>query len=116
MIAEKLDELKSLLAKTTPGKWYYDGCSIAAQNSVELTYADMHGEVYFTNENDAEFIVLARELLPELIAEYGRLHSQLTECETLLSEAHDLMDDVHCYDTEVYEEISKYFYGEEEDE
>lgn len=34
---------------------------------------------------------------------------KLSECESLLSEAQDLMSDVHCYDTEIYHEISKYF-------
>lgn len=36
---------------------------------------------------------------------------KLNDCENLLSEAHDLMDDVHCYDTDLYHEISKYFEG-----
>lgn len=37
---------------------------------------------------------------------------KLDECENLLSEAHDLMCDVHCYDTEIYKEISSYFEGD----
>jgi len=44
------------------------------------------------------------------------LSSRLSDAEGLLTEAHDLMDDVHCYETDVYKAISKYFNGDEEDE
>jgi hypothetical protein len=53
----------------------------------------------------------AGETLEKLVAEIERLNSKLGECETLLSAAHDVMDDVHLYDTELYEEITQYFYG-----
>lgn len=51
------------------------------------------------------------ETLEKLVAEIERLNAKLGECETLLSAAHDVMDDVHLYDTELYKEISRYFYG-----
>lgn len=41
------------------------------------------------------------------------LEERLTEAESLLGEAHDILDDVHCYETETYRSISKYF-GEDE--
>jgi hypothetical protein len=44
------------------------------------------------------------------------LRAKLGKCETLLSAAHDVMDDVHLYDTELYEEITQYFYGGGSDE
>ena len=53
----------------------------------------------------------AGEALEKLVAEIERLNAKLGECETLLSAAHDVMDDVHLYDTELYEEITQYFYG-----
>ena len=46
--------------------------------------------------------------------EYARVVYRLAEAEGLLSEAHDMLDDVHCYGTQVYEDISKFLYGEEE--
>lgn len=39
---------------------------------------------------------------------------RLSEAEGLLSEAHDLLDDVHCYNSNIYKDISKYFYGDED--
>lgn len=53
----------------------------------------------------------AGEALEKLVAEIERLNAKLGECETLLSAAHDVMDDVHLYETELYEEITQYFYG-----
>ena len=46
--------------------------------------------------------------------EYARVVSRLSEAEGLLSEAHDMLNDLHCYETQVYEDISKFLYGEEE--
>ena len=47
-----------------------------------------------------------------LLQKMETIKEKLNKCENLLSEAHDLMDDVHCYDTEIYHEISRYFNGE----
>lgn len=52
-----------------------------------------------------------------VLAMFYRIESlteRLNEAESLLSEAHDLLDDVHCYETETYEAISKYFNGDDE--
>lgn len=48
------------------------------------------------------------------LVEVSDIANMLSRAESLLSEAHDLMDNVHCYDTDIYHEISKYFYGEDE--
>lgn len=40
---------------------------------------------------------------------------RLTDADRLLTDAHDLLDNVHCYDTETYRNISKYFNGEEDE-
>lgn len=37
---------------------------------------------------------------------------KLKRCESLLSEAQDVLDDVHCYETEVFQEITRYFEGD----
>ena len=49
-----------------------------------------------------------------LVDEPERVKERLSDAEGLLSEAHDILDDVHCYDTETYRDISKYFNGEDE--
>lgn len=53
--------------------------------------------------------------VPELVAEVERLQAKLSECESLLGNAYGLLDDVHCYETETYEAITEYFYGEEDE-
>jgi hypothetical protein len=37
---------------------------------------------------------------------------KLNRCESLLSEAQDALDDVHCYETEIFQEITRYFKGD----
>ena len=46
--------------------------------------------------------------------EMTKLKEKLNRAMDLLSEAHDVMDDVHLYDTELYNEISEFFEGDEE--
>lgn len=53
------------------------------------------------------------EDVPALVAEVERLQQQLEKANGLLGWAHDVLDDVHCYETEVYQEISEYF-GEDD--
>lgn len=53
------------------------------------------------------------EDVTKLLAEVERLQTKLSNVESLLTEAHDVMDDVHLYDTALYVDISKYLYGEE---
>jgi len=40
---------------------------------------------------------------------------RLIEAESLLSAAHSMLDNVHCYNTELYKEISDFLYGEDEE-
>lgn len=47
-----------------------------------------------------------------LLQEVEKIKEKLGKCESLLSEAHALLDDVHCYETEIYNDISKYFEGD----
>jgi hypothetical protein len=54
------------------------------------------------------------EDVPKLLAEIARLQTRLYHAGDILSEAHDLLDDVHCYDTDVYNAISRYFNGEDD--
>lgn len=52
-------------------------------------------------------------LILAMVHRMEELQDRLSQAEDLLSEAHDMLDDVHCYDTETFEAITKYFYGEE---
>lgn len=45
--------------------------------------------------------------------EIEQLQTQISEADSLLSGAHDLMDNVHCYDTDEYHAISRYFNGDD---
>jgi hypothetical protein len=63
-------------------------------------------------ENFAGVFVLDGNGKPAVSAKVvEELRAKLGKCETLLSAAHDVMDDVHLYDTELYKEITQYFYG-----
>ena len=46
--------------------------------------------------------------------EYARVVYRLAEAEGLLSEENAMLDNVHCYGTKVYEDISKFLYGDDE--
>lgn len=48
--------------------------------------------------------------------EIERLQAEISEADSLLSDAHDLMGNVHCYDTDEYRAISRYFNGGDDDE
>ena len=48
--------------------------------------------------------------------EIDRLQAKLNVVESLLSDAQGVMDDVHCYDTDTYHAISRYFDGEDSDD
>jgi len=65
---------------------------------------------------DGLFLTI-RKLANEVLILRGRtkaLGDSLSTATNLLSEAHDIMDDVHLYETDLYREISKYFDGEDE--
>lgn len=55
--------------------------------------------------------VLRKDFI-DLIELVKKIDNKLNQCESLLSEAHDMLDDVHCYDTDLYEEITKYLYND----
>lgn len=55
-------------------------------------------------------------LILAMYHEIERLQERLSTAEDLLCEAHDLMDDVHCYETDIYHAISRYLNGEEDEE
>lgn len=44
-----------------------------------------------------------------------QIKDRLERAEELLSEARSLLDNVHCYNTEIYREIGIFLYGEEEE-
>lgn len=55
------------------------------------------------------------ELLYELLRKIEEQSEMLSEAENLLSNAYSLLGNVHCYDTETYRDISRYFNGDEEE-
>lgn len=46
--------------------------------------------------------------------ELERTKARLKEAEILLSEARSLLDDVHCYNSQIYHEIGVFLYGEDD--
>lgn len=109
---DDLNMIKERAKKATPGPWYADDERWPGNANLQYwfnTHYDGVGAA--ATKADAEFIAHAREDIPRLVAEVERLSKRLSEAESLLSEAHDVMDDVHLYETELYEEITQYFYG-----
>lgn len=113
MNAEKLNEIKERAEKATSGPW-----RMAFGANYELAVRELDGgkfiaDIDYESTNDAAFIAHAREDIPALVSEVERLQTRLDECEGLLSWAHDVLDDVHCYETDIYTEMSKYLYGDD---
>lgn len=52
----------------------------------------------------------------ELEQKLYETQQQLSIAEDLLSDASNLLDNVHCYDTPVANAIDKYFHGDEDEE
>lgn len=86
---------------------------------------DFEGGVFEDNYECAEWarrnvdglFSTIRKLANEVSMLRGRtkaLEDSLSKATSLLSEAHDAMDDVHLYDTDLFDEISKFFDGEGE--
>ena len=109
MNAKQLNAIKERAEKATPGDWKTDEHRVYSEKMDDDFICEM-----WTSFADAEFIANARQDIPQLVAEVERLQQRLSTAESLLSEAHDVLDDVHCYETGVYVDISKYLYGEEE--
>lgn len=114
MNAEQLNAIKERAAKATPGPWgwTYEGVDnvVIIQRGTNEIIARLDDE---TCDKDLYYIANAREDVPALVAEVERLQQQLEKANGLLGWAHDVLDDVHCYETDVYQEISEYF-GEDD--
>ncbi|UUV46536.1 hypothetical protein [Bacillus phage vB_BanS-Thrax3] len=82
--------------------------------------------IEITNEREDEYAIVglnrekAQEVAEHILLELGidvkELRSRLSDAECLLYDAQSLMSDVHCYDTETYRDISRYFNGDEDEE
>lgn len=91
-------------------------------NKIELN----HGKYTVVNELDEpngkfyalrygeEWRSLAGDnLVLAMYHEIEELREKLSEAESLLSEAQDVLDNVHCYDTDIYHAITRYFDGDD---
>lgn len=80
---------------------------------------DFEGGVFEDNYECAEWsrdnVETLFSTVRGLLRKLEEKDSKLSEAEGLLSDASNLLDDVHCYDTDTYNAISKYLYGEDED-
>lgn len=81
-----IDKMKEIEAKATPGPWnaQEEHECIMSVEAGEQTICEMLGEL---DKADAEFIVVAREFVPQAIAEIERLNHKLLEVGQLLLEA-----------------------------
>ena len=126
-IAE-IEAIRKRAEKATEGPWEWVACDELHEtempelgNGKESIMSFGDREMYYPTEGtppnteDAEFIAHARTDIPKLLAEIDRLNELIDKAEGLLSDAHDLLDDVHCYETEVYELISKFLYGDDDE-
>jgi hypothetical protein len=80
--SERLAELKAIVADATPGPW------VSLFRAVRIT--PQFGppfEMFVGDENDADFIVAARESLPELLAEIDRLRAIMARVRRLCQRA-----------------------------
>lgn len=76
---------------------------------------DLNNGVFKALRNDEEWkSLIGDNFVLSLVDELERVKGRLSEADNLISEAHDLLDDIHGYDTETYRDMSKYLYGEEE--
>jgi hypothetical protein len=69
MTTERLAELSAIAAGATPGPW------ISLFRAVRIPQAGEPFDMFVGDEDDADFIVAAREAVPELIAEIERLQA-----------------------------------------
>ncbi|MGY3188744.1 hypothetical protein [Lysinibacillus sp. TE18511] len=111
MNAEQLNAIKEHAASTSFDKAYVKGDPWKGYEVKNESNGIVIAKV--PCGTDATFIAHAREDVPALVTEVERLRQQLEKVEGLLGWAHEVLDDVHCYETEVYQEISEYF-GEDD--
>ncbi len=57
-----------------------------------------------------------KDEIKEVLAGRASMEKRLEIAEDLLMQAGDLMDNTHCYNTEIYKKIGVFLYGEEDDE
>lgn len=55
---------------------------------------------------------LMQDWFDNKVTTIGLIH-EIKKLRELLAEAHDVMDDVHLYDTDLYNAISEHLYGED---
>lgn len=115
--------------------WDYTGQTFAMEVKPEenkFRFTKMHGPILIDStwlgsyDDDVHFLRWQRhfmetieKLTPNDVnkALKEKLHEKnvrLDEAESLLQDARSLMDNVHCYESEVYKEIGKFLHGEEE--
>jgi DNA polymerase III epsilon subunit-like protein len=105
-----------------------------AMDDVNMLFDIFFGQLEYHGKQGLEFFMNKIAVMPErplvftphnaIVLDYTEKYSQkktqvkleekLSEAESLMSEAHSLLDNVHCYDSDIYREISKYFNGDEE--
>lgn len=116
--------------------WDYTGQTFALEVKPETNqfrFTKMHGPILIDStwlgsyDNDVQFLRWQKHFM-ETIEKLApsedvnkalkkKLHEKnvrLDEAESLLQDARSLMDNVHCYETEVYKEIGIFLHGEEE--
>ena len=113
MKAEELAVIKERERAVISDGWYYDGSTVRQTHCIPVIWSD--GDGPRMNDEVGQFIANARQDVPKLVADVERLQARLSECESLLGDAYGLLDDVHCYETETYEAITKYFYGDDDE-
>lgn len=75
-----LEELQAAYVAATPGRWYcHDAVELIAEGSGPLLRSDSGATAWCDRAQDAQFIVLAHRLLPELLQELYALRSAVME-------------------------------------
>jgi hypothetical protein len=88
-LALKLEELKEIEAKATPGPWSYNGqggyvCFMSIEDGRPINYVSApQSPGMHLSHLDASFIAAARTMLPRLI-------KVAEACKTYIGEGHDL--------------------------
>ena len=76
---------------------------------------DLKNGVFKALRNGEEWkSLIGDNFVLSLVDRLEETQTRLSEADGLISEAHDLLDDIHGYDSDVYREMSKYLYGDEE--
>lgn len=84
---------------------------VIGQHLADSEYPD-HYEV--TDSMGATFWVLEKDLERSETLQEFKLKQELEKAKKMLSAAHDILDNVHCGDTEVAQEIYKYLWSKDD--